>query len=177
MASRILAPTAQMMTPVTSPSNWTGVDDPSSRHTYDLTGKHDCWIIAVFSLLSCGLPCLGWVFAEKVTLTLEPEEVLVSQINCCENKLRRIPYGELGSVEETRCCCGWVGLYLGRIIFPGWGHEQALVAEVVGRLKARQRLRGDTGQIKRSEHNAIMLQEINSKLDSIICHLNIDYSN
>jgi hypothetical protein len=123
------------------------------------------------------LPCLGWVFAEKVTLTLEPEEVLVSQINCCENKLRRIPYGELGSVEETRCCCGWVGLYLGRIIFPGWGHEQALVAEVVGRLKARQRLRGDMGQIRRSEHNAIMLQEINNKLDCIIWHLNIDHGN
>ena len=86
-------------------------------------------------------------------------------------------YGELGSVEETRCCCGWVGLYLGRIIFPGWGHEQALVAEVVGRLKARQRLRGDTGQIRRSEHNAIMLQEINNKLDCIICHLNIDFGN
>ena len=103
--------------------------------------------------------------------------MLVSQINCCENKLRRIPYGELGSVEETRCCCGWVGLYLGRIIFPGWGHEQALVAEVVGRLKARQRLRGDTGQIRRSEHNAIMLQEINNKLDCIICHLNIDHGN
>ena len=71
----------------------------------------------------------------------------------------------------------WVGLYLGRIIFPGWGHEQALVTEVVGRLKARQRLRGDTGQIRRSEHNAIMLQEINNKLDCIICHLNIDYGN
>ena len=71
----------------------------------------------------------------------------------------------------------WVGLYLGRIIFPGWGNEQALVAEVVGRLKARQRLRGDTGQIRRSEHDAIILQEINNKLDCIICHLYIHYGN
>ena len=175
MASRPTAPKAQMITSANSPSAWSDIDDPSSIHTYDLSGKHDCWIIAVLSLFSCGLPCFGWVLAEEVKLTLEAEEVVVSQVSCCENKLRRIPYGELGSVEETRCCCGWVGLTLGRTMFPGWGYEEALVAEVVGRLKARQRLRGDTGQIIRSEHNAEMLQELNEKLDCIMRHLKITY--
>ena len=61
-------------------------------------------------------------------------------------------------------------------MFPGWGYEEALVAEVVGRLKARQRLRGDTGQIIRAEHNAEMLQELNEKLDCIVRHLKITYS-
>ena len=30
-------------------------------------------------------------------------------------------------------------------------------------MKARQRLRGDTGQIRQLEHNVIMLQEIDNK--------------
>ena len=81
MASRPTAPKAQMITSANNPSTWSDIDDPSSIHTYDLSGKHDCWIIAVLSLFSCGLPCFGWVLAEEVKLTLEAEEVVVSQVS------------------------------------------------------------------------------------------------
>ena len=46
----------------------------------------------------------------------------------------------------------WLGWDIPRPLHIPWLGEQALVAEIVGRLKARQRLRGDTGQIRQSEH-------------------------
>ena len=70
MASRPTAPKAQTMTSANTPSAWSDIDDPSSVHTYDMSGKHDCWIIALVSCLSCGLPCFGWILAEEVTVTL-----------------------------------------------------------------------------------------------------------
>ena len=55
-------------------------NDPSVTKIYDLTSNWDPWVIGFFSLISCGIPCFGCWLWDKVTLTLEPEEVtLVTQ--------------------------------------------------------------------------------------------------
>ena len=61
-------------------------------------------------------------------------------------------------------------------IQPGWGCEGDLVDEIVTELKARQRGRGDTGQIERQEATMEAIQEINMKLDRIMDHLKMERS-
>ena len=48
--------------------------------------------------------------------------------------------------------------------------------EIVAELKARQRGRGDTGQIERQEATMEAIQEINDKLDRIMVHLKMERS-
>ena len=59
-------------------------------------------------------------------------------------------------------------------ISPGCGCDADLVDELVKELKDRQRGRGDTGQIQRGEQTLQRLDEIESKLDKILDHLQIE---
>ena len=85
---------------------------------------------------------------------LEPEEA-VFEVKCCLcDVTTRRPYGELGSVDRSNCCC-FVGVTSGltkdQPICPGSGCDAALVDEIVAELKARMKQRGDTGNIQRAE--------------------------
>lgn len=85
---------------------------------------------------------------------LEPEEAVLDVRCClCDVNTRR-PYGELGSVDSSNCCC-FVGVTSGltkdQPICPGSGCDAALVDEIVAELKARMKQRGDTGNIQRAQ--------------------------
>lgn len=56
---------------------------------------------------------------------------------------------------------------------PGCGCDEQTVDEIVEELKARQRGRGDTAQIQRTEQINQRLNEMDLKLDIIMQHLNI----
>ena len=123
------------------------------------------------------MPCFGCWLWDRVEVTFEPEELFIERTNMCCTNRKRLPYGELGGVDKNENCCGCVGIGgegspVGSIS-PGWGGEYALVEEVVGLLKERQRSRGDTGQIKRAEENQAKLSVLEAKLDAIMAHLQI----
>ena len=59
-------------------------------------------------------------------------------------------------------------------ICPGWGCSAGLVEDLVEDLKKRQRGRGDTAQIKRAEQTIERLDNLESKIDLILNHLNIE---
>ena len=83
------------------------------------------------------------------------------------------PYGELGSVAKSNCfCCVAVTSSFGDIS-PGCGCDEGTVDEIVEELKARQRGRGDTAQIQRTEQIKERLDDMDNKLNLIMNHLNI----
>lgn len=100
--------------------------------------------------------------------------ILCSTI-CGQSESKR-PYGELGSVAKSNCfCCVAVTSSFGDIS-PGCGCEEATVDEIVEELKARQRGRGDTAQIQRTEQINQRLNEMDHKLNLIMNHLHIPQS-
>lgn len=118
----------------------------------------------------------------KTTLTLEPEEAVLTTSTCFSNNTKRMPYGELGSVEHsTACgCCHSFSSNLspegenGKIpISPGCGCEGALVEEIVSQLKARMKGRGDTGNIRRAEESLMLTKELMTKVDLILRQMQI----
>jgi hypothetical protein len=118
--------------------------------------------------------------------------------NLCGSSESKNPYGELGNVSRGNCCCfvsvessigklKWI-LFISHTvchdpltaalgpISPGCGCDSQAVNEIMNELKARQTGRGDTAQIKRAEQTLERLDEIESKLDKIIDHLQIQRS-
>lgn len=169
--------------------------------------------------------CLCCLVLCPETLVLETEEVEYKRVTPCSTDVKRLPYGQLGSVDkysarplpctdpsassalaqprnlwrvsrpsssarvllhrQTACgCCIAVDSNLtpgeANGISPGCGCQNALVAEIVEELKARQKARGDTGNIKRAEQTIDLVTEVKSdvaeltaKVDAIMRHLNI----
>ena len=117
-------------------------------------------------------------------LTLETEEAVYKRETPCSTETKRMPYGELGSVDAvTSCgCCAGVSTNLtpDGAIQPGCGCQKELVAEVSEELKVRMKARGDTGNIKRAEQTIDMVQKVTddvsvlaAKVDLILAHLKI----
>ena len=120
----------------------------------------------------------------KVMLMLEPDEVVYTNDSCCVHQKKRLPYGELGSVEQTNPCGCCAVFNAGGLepagISPGCGCSGELVSEIVEELNSRQRLRGDVAQMKRADEQAnnikIMGERMNmidAKMDAIMSHLKI----
>jgi hypothetical protein len=123
-------------------------------------------------------------------LFLEPNEVSLVNKNCCGTQKKRLPYGELGSVDMSSscgCCAGFNagGLAPGAdgapgIISPGCGCEKELVSTIVEELNKRQRARGDVAQMQRADEAAKNMKLMSdrmvvmeSKMDAILTHLKI----
>jgi hypothetical protein len=104
----------------------------------------------------------------KITLNLNNEEVTKNDITIYGKSQSKRPYGELGSVEQSNCCCFvFVKSSLGNIS-PGCMCQKELVEEIVEELKNRQRSRGDTGQIVRAEETLVKLKGLEEKVDLIL---------
>mmetsp|Transcript_15385 Transcript_15385/g.20169 ORF Transcript_15385/g.20169 Transcript_15385/m.20169 type:complete len:160 (-) Transcript_15385:180-659(-) len=124
-------------------------------HTYDVSD--------VFLKLFC---CCG---TQK--LLLYPEEAhLVTQVPCGKEH-KKLPYGELGSVDKVNflCCHSFNSSFTEQGIAPGCCGigKQSFVDEIVTELKERMRARGDTGQIKRAEETVEMLKALTTRMDGI----------
>lgn len=100
----------------------------------------------------------------KTVLTLEKEEVIKFDKSLCGSNTSKRPYGELGDVTETNCCCCVSLSSAFGEISPGCGCDEPLVREVVEELKARMRARGDTAQILRAEETLKRLEQVEAKL-------------
>jgi len=106
---------------------------------------------------------------------MDNEEVTLTVVNLCGTSVSRRPYGELGSVDRSTCCC-FVAAESGLgSISPGCGCETEQVDDIVQELKLRMRGRGDTAQIQRAEEQISRLDDIDAKLDLIMKHLKIEH--
>lgn len=114
----------------------------------------------------------------KSNLVLEPEEAVLVKSNICSTTNKRMPYGELGSVDKnTACgCCTGVGSNLtpgeGQMIQPKLGCDEDSVGEIVAELKARMKARGDTGNIQRAEQQIDMLVSLQKEVSDMQAKLN-----
>jgi hypothetical protein len=142
---------------------------------YDVTDSC-CQAIHVLTCPLTFMAVVPGVMGSK-KLLLEPEEVQMT-IDCgiCKQD-KRLPYGELGDVGKCECMC-FKGIGAkGVLVCPGNGCRDALVDEIVDELKRRQRGRGDTAQIKRSEETKFGVQQVqhsvaalHGKLDLLLKH-------
>ena len=106
-------------------------------------------------------------------ITNARSEVTKIDVNLCGKSESKRPYGELGSVQQSTCCCCVSMTSSFGEISPGCGCQHSKVEELVEELKARQRTRGDTAQIQRTEQTLERLDQMETKLDLIMQHLNI----
>jgi hypothetical protein len=126
--------------------------------------------------------------------------------DCCGNYTRsegkkrlerRTPYAQLGSImkdeSEHDCCCKpvpiravqtdrmrmqpgaqgvcvWCSLVEDGIKYDPW------VDAVITELNERKIARGNIGQMKKAEEQEQRVEEVHSKLDAIMRHLNISYA-
>merc|ERR1711933_187092 len=114
---------------------------------------------------------------------LEPEEAVLKRETPCAQTTKRMPYGELGSVDHNTncgCCAGFTSNLSSadengnkQPIAPGCGCEKDLVEEIVEQLKARMKGRGDTGNIQRAEQSLTMTRTLSAKVDAIMRHMNV----
>ena len=128
------------------------------------------------------LPICPGVLGSKRLILEEEEAVLDIQCQLCSVHTRR-PYGELGSVDQVNfLCCMGVSSELTKLmpLFVGCGCDGAKVSEIVTELKKRMKLRGDTGQIIRTEetlneikHLRADMHEMKSNMERIMAHLNV----
>jgi len=116
-------------------------------------------------------------------LMLEPEEAVMVTNTICSSSTKRMPYGDLGSVQHNTAC-GCCHSFTSNLspqddhgkkvaIMPGWGCSEGLVAEVVEELKARMKGRGDTGNIQRAEEAILMLKTLTAKVDAVMRQMNV----
>mmetsp|Transcript_33378 Transcript_33378/g.73602 ORF Transcript_33378/g.73602 Transcript_33378/m.73602 type:complete len:161 (-) Transcript_33378:282-764(-) len=124
-----------------------------------------CWLILC--------PCTFGFIPYKTTIKLDGEEVTKIDVNLCGKAESKRPYGELGSVAKSNCCC-CVSVHssFGEIS-PGCGCQEEKCTDLVEELKARQRTRGDTAQIQRVEQTLERLDHIEAKVDLLLNHMNI----
>lgn len=128
---------------------------------------------------------LKWVHCVTQKLVLEEEEAVMKISNCLGKAEKRLPYGELGSVDEIRAYCICYGFRsdLSELdprtnervpMVPDCGCSGGKVTKIVEELKARMKGRGDTGNIHRSEECMMRQKYMNDKLQLLLKHLGRD---
>lgn len=133
-----------------------------SEHEYDVTN-------CCFKWANCG--------KGSMTLVLEREEVILITKACLGESNKRMPYGELGSVDHGKACgcCHTFTTNLNptteegqkQPFSPGCGCDGELVEKIVADLKARMKGRGDTGNIHRAEEALDVLKLLMAKVDAL----------
>lgn len=112
-------------------------------------------------------------------LYLEDEEAVLKTSHCMGTSEKRLPYGELGSVDEITAwgCFASFKSDLSPVdprtnkkmpITPGCGCSTGLVHQIVTELKARMKGRGDTGNIHRAEESILRQDYLNDKVSMLM---------
>jgi len=139
---------------------------------FDITDKF-CQLAALILTFGCWCWCMG-----PSHLYLGPEEARYTYkawTGCLKYDSKR-PYGELGSVDEVNYCGLFKGFKSDVIpssaqdrgeVFPGWGCDGGLRDKIVHELKRRMRARGETGLVKRAEHQTENLLYIKQMVKAI----------
>ena len=75
---------------------------------------------------------------------------------CCAHtgdRLKRIPYGEMGTIEVNTACNAFFCINVGPVrACPGWGCDREQVQHIDTLVKGRIDTKGDSAQIARSEY-------------------------
>jgi hypothetical protein len=124
--------------------------------------------------------CCG---TQKQLLHLDPEEAVLKTTNCISSTEKRLPYGELGSVDQSTNCCCLQGFSSNLSdanehgtktpIVPGCGCAGGLVDDIVAELQARMKGRGNTGNMHRSEEAILRQRYLNDKVELILKQMGI----
>jgi hypothetical protein len=118
-------------------------------------------------LFECYTKTLPWPHSFDAFSVL----IFLAGSNICGHNVSKNPYGELGNVDKTKfCCCVCVSSGFGELS-PGCGCDEEQVDKIVADLKARVRVRGDTGQIQRSEQTLEKLKVLDAKLVRLLSRL------
>jgi hypothetical protein len=129
--------------------------------------------------------CCAYLCCGKQILVLEPEEAELISTTCCSSAKKRLPYGQLGSVDHNICCCchGFTSALSGMdqngnspALTPGFGCSVDLVQEIVEVLRARMKARGDTGNIVRAEQALKLMSHVSAKMDAVVAHWSLTTS-
>mmetsp|Transcript_11079 Transcript_11079/g.27257 ORF Transcript_11079/g.27257 Transcript_11079/m.27257 type:complete len:158 (-) Transcript_11079:178-651(-) len=125
--------------------------------------------------------CIEQLFCGGTKLIMGEEEVELKKKSCAGicNSTKRGPYGEMGTVDGGNCLCfkGFSASSLmpdGDMQCIGCGCEGEKVDEIVAELKNRQKFRGDRAKVRMAEATLSSLEELTSKVDLIMNHLNIE---
>lgn len=124
--------------------------------------------------------CLERICCGNTKLTMGEEEVELKNNVCfgmCKG-VKRGPYGEMGTVDSQNFCCfiGFAASSLmadGQAQCTGCGCEEEKVSGIVDELKKRQQFRGDRAKVRMAEATLSSLQDLTSKVDLILDHLNL----
>jgi hypothetical protein len=117
--------------------------------------------------------CSFGLAPHKTTLKFEQEQVTKTDVDLCGTHTSRRPYGELGGVDRSSCCCFVTAVSAFGPISPGCGCNEDGVDEIVTEFKRRLRHRGDVLQWRQTELALERLDEVDAKLDLIMSHLQI----
>lgn len=135
-----------------------------------------------FKPSDCCSGCLTNCGYFKTTLTMEPEEVMKTDLNCCSQTSQRRPYAQLGSVsvvDNTRCCqynfCGGCQRIGGEgvaidswVVYPGWGTSTSLVKEIQEELQNRKVCRGSIAQLASAERTKEIVDILQTNVQMIM---------
>mmetsp|Transcript_3151 Transcript_3151/g.3559 ORF Transcript_3151/g.3559 Transcript_3151/m.3559 type:complete len:158 (+) Transcript_3151:63-536(+) len=125
--------------------------------------------------------CFETLFCGTAHLILGEEDAELNK-SClggiCKSK-KRGPYGELGTIDSSNCCC-FVGFAANSLMEDpnaykhiGCGCDGDEIDEIVTELKKRQALRGDRAKTRMAESTVASLKLLHQKVDAVMNKLDM----
>jgi hypothetical protein len=110
----------------------------------------------------CLYMCVPFGAPYSSTLSLEPEFVVIEDVNICGANRRRVAYGET-SVDRVSVCC-FVAI---NNMFPKCGCDVSMVNDIAFELQQRVGARGITGQLQKTEQIMQFLLDLQQQVDEM----------
>ncbi|CAJ1461703.1 unnamed protein product [Effrenium voratum] len=102
---------------------------------------------------------------QKDNMTLEPDKMVLKKTNCMGESVNSMPYAQLQSVDEGRCCYCCRGV---NGIIPGCGCAGDKVADLAQELQQRKLGRGDVAQLKNQENTMLNAVELSVRTNTVM---------
>ena len=109
---------------------------------------------------------------QQDTMTLENDKVITKSSNCISENMNSMPYAQISSVDEDRCCYCCKGV---NGIIPGCGCQGEKVADLANELQQRKVKRGDIAQLRNQENTMLNALELSVRTSSVLKKLGVDY--
>lgn len=109
---------------------------------------------------------------QQDTMTLENDKVITKSSNCISENVNSMPYAQISSVDEDRCCYCCRGV---NGIIPGCGCQGEKVADLAHELQQRKVKRGDIAQLRNQENTMLNALELSVRTSSVLKKLGVEY--
>lgn len=111
-------------------------------------------------------------FTQKDTIVLEADKQISKSVNCIGDSVNSMPYAQISSVDESRCCfC----LRSVNGMMPGCGCSGPLVTEVAQEFQQRKTGRGDIAQLKNQENTMLNALELSVRTGTVLKKAGVPY--